>query len=240
MIGLIVTLIIMVIIFGLLGWAIRYKEAYFLLSGFATMTEAEQKEFLENRYPQKVGSMLIITAVGTLLLLPLLFTSFPYAAEIIFGYTLLFIFGGFIYLSKYELKHKRKKSYIISISLFVLVVGGVSALMIFTYQDYEVTLDNDQLEITGMYGQQLPIDDLKSVELLDEMPEIEFKTNGVGVGTLAKGHFNVKGYGNSLLYIHSDSLPIILIQTNENPIFLNNQSLSVTKDWFNKLRKYLQ
>ncbi len=240
MIGLVVTLIIMIMIFSLLGWAIRYKQAYFLLSGFATMTEDEQKEYLQNGYPQKAGGMLIITAIGTLLLLPLLFTSFTYAGETLFGCILLFLFGGFIYLSKYELKHKRKKSYIISISLFVIVVGGVSALMIFTYQDYEVTVENDQLEITGMYGQQWPIDELESVELLDEMPEITLKTNGVGVGTLAKGNFNVKEYGNSLLFIHNDRVPVILIETNDKPIFLNNKAPAITQKWFEELRLLIQ
>ncbi|KAB2331857.1 DUF3784 domain-containing protein [Bacillus mesophilum] len=240
MAGLIVTLVIMIIIFSLLGWAVRFKQAYYLISGFNTMSEDEQRQLIQNGYPQKVGSLLICTAIGTLVLLPLLFTPFPYAFEVIFGFILLFLLGGFVYLSRYELKHKRKKGYIISISLLIIVVGGVALLMTFTYQDYEVILENKKMEITGMYGQQWPIDELKSVELLDEMPEIGFKTNGVGVGTLAKGHFNVKGYGNSLLYIFTDSNPIILIETSKKPIFLNNQSPTVTEDWFNKLRKYLQ
>lgn len=184
--------------------------------------------------------MLIITASGTLLLLPLLFTPFAYAIEVILGFILIFLLGGFVYLSRYELQHKRKKSYIISLSLFIIVVGGVIGLMIFTYQDYEVIVENEQLEITGMYGEQWSMENLKWVELLDEMPEVTAKTNGVGLPTLAKGQFTVKGYGNSFLFIQKESKPVILIETTEKPIFLNHQSPSITEKWFDQLRLQIQ
>jgi len=96
-------------LFFLLGWAICYKEQYGLLSGFNGRSEEEQKQLIENGFPQKTGLLLIWTAVGMLILLPLVFTSFPYAIEVQYGFMIIFILGGFIYLTRYELPHNGKK-----------------------------------------------------------------------------------------------------------------------------------
>lgn len=118
-------------LFFLLGWAIRYKQQYGLLSGFNGRSEEEQKELIENGYPQKTGLLLIWTAAGMLILLPLVFTSFSYAIEVQYSFMLIFMLGGFIYLTKYELPKKRKRSYWISSLVAIVVVGFISVLMFF-------------------------------------------------------------------------------------------------------------
>ncbi|WP_010198607.1 DUF3784 domain-containing protein [Bacillus sp. m3-13] len=109
-----------VLIFLLIGWAIVKKEAYGLISSFRSRPKEEQEELIQNGYPQKTGKLLIGTAIVLLIMLPLLFTSFPYAMEVQIGVMVVLLFGGFIYLSKYEVPKKRKKSYIISTSIAVV------------------------------------------------------------------------------------------------------------------------
>jgi hypothetical protein len=111
-------------IFLLLGWAVRYKKVYGLISGYISRPAKEQEELVKNGYPQKMGGLLILTAVGMLILLPLAFTSFTYVMEVQFGFMLIFLMGGMIYLSKYEIPSKRKRSYWIS-SILMIVVFGV-------------------------------------------------------------------------------------------------------------------
>ena len=104
--------------------------------------------------PKNGRRLLIVTAIGMIILLPLMFTSFKYAMEVQFGFMIIFLLGGFIYLSKYEVPKKRKRSYIISISLFILVIGGIGVLSYFSYQGYELVTKKDSFEITGMYGDE--------------------------------------------------------------------------------------
>ncbi|MGM0827542.1 MAG: DUF3784 domain-containing protein [Bacillota bacterium] len=98
--------LIVIVLFSILGWAIRAKRNYWLISGFVTRSMTEQVELIKNAYPQKTGSLLIYTAVGMLILLPLAFTSFPYVTEVQFGFMLVFLMGGLIYLSKFEVQAK--------------------------------------------------------------------------------------------------------------------------------------
>jgi hypothetical protein len=233
--GLLAVHSIVILLFLILGWAVRRKEGYWLISGFASRPKEEQEELIRNGYPERMGGLLIITAIGMLLLLPLMFTSFKYAIEDQFGFMFIFLMGGMVYLTKYEVPKKRKRSYIISISLFIVIIGGISALSYFSYQGYELVTKKESFEITGMYGNEWNYEDITSIELMEKFPEVTVRTNGVGLPTLSKGHFKVKGYGSSLLFIQKGSSPYIYIELKEKKIFINDKNPEKTKGWYQQL-----
>ncbi|MCA1055794.1 DUF3784 domain-containing protein [Rossellomorea aquimaris] len=223
-------------LFFLLGWAITAKKAYGLISGYIARSEDEKEELIKNGYPRKMGWLLIFTAAGMLLLLPLVFTSFTYAMEVQFGFMLVFLMGGMIYLSRYEVESKRKRSYwITSISTAVVMVL-ITTLTILGYQENELVVKQDSFEITGMYGDEWNKEDIESVELMDRMPEVTWKVNGFGLSTQAKGVFKVEGYGRSLLFIKKEP-PYIYIKTDDQHIFLNGSSPEETLNWYKELSK---
>lgn len=234
--GLIIPEIGLIVLFGILGWAIRFKKIYWIISGFGFRPKEEQQQLIEKGMPQKTGELLLTIAGIMLILLPLSFTSFKFTAEVQFGSMILFLMGGMVYLSRYELPNKRKQSYIISISLFVFVIGFITALTVYSYQPYELNIKKKSFEINGMYGDHWAIKEIKHVELMKKMPEITYKSNGVGLPTFAKGHFNVKDYGNCLLFIQKDSPPYIYIELNHGKIFMNAKDPEQTREWYGKLQ----
>ena len=135
---------------------------------------------------------------------------------------------------------KTKRSYIISISLFILVIGGISVLSYFSYQGYKLVAKNDSFEITGMYGDEWQYKDIKSVELMDELPEVTVRTNGVGLPTLSKGHFKVTGYGSSLLFIQKGSSPYIYIELKDKKVFINDKDPEQTRLWYQQLNEKMK
>ncbi|WP_342431859.1 DUF3784 domain-containing protein [Neobacillus sp. FSL H8-0543] len=235
MFGLIATQLIVAIVFLLLGWVIRKKKMYSLISGFATRPKEEQEQLVKNGYPQKAASLLMATAIGMIVLLPLSFTSFIYATEVQFGFMMIFLLGGFVYLSRYEVVMKRKRSYMISTMIATVVIGGLVAISLFSYQGYELITKDDRFEITGMYGDEWVYEDIISIELMEEMPEVTIRTNGVGLPTLSKGHFKVKDYGSSLLFIQKGSSPYIYIELKEKKIFFNDKEPEQTRNWYEQI-----
>ncbi|MEH7247589.1 DUF3784 domain-containing protein [Neobacillus niacini] len=235
--GLLVVQLIVIFIFLILGWAVRRKGGYFLISGFASRPKEEQETLIKNGYPQKIGGLLIITAIGMLILLPLLFTTFKYAIEIQYGFMIVVLMGGLIYLSKYEIPKKRKRSYFINISIFIVVIGGVLGLSYFSYQGYELVTKEETFEITGMYGDEWGYKEISSIELMDNLPEVTVRTNGVGLPTLSKGHFKVTGYGSSLLFIQKDFSPYIYIEMKDKKIFINDKDPDQTRLWYHQLKE---
>lgn len=228
--------IVLIVIFGILGWTIRFKKTYWIISGFSLRPKEEQQQLIDNGLPQKTGDLLLTIAGFMLLLLPLSFTSFKFTAEIQFGTMFFLLMGGMVYLSKYELPNKRKRSYIISTSLFVVIIGFITALTVYSYQPYELNIEKKSFEITGLYGDKWAIKDIKHVELMKKMPEITYKSNGVGLPTLAKGHFNVKNYGSCLLFIQKDRTPYIYIELYQGKIFINAKGPAQTREWYEELQ----
>jgi hypothetical protein len=236
MVGLIIVQLIMILLFLCLGWLILTKKAYYLISGFASRPKEEQEELIQNGSLQNTGKLLFATGVGMLVLLPLHLTSFAYTMEVQFGFMLVFLLGGTVYLSKYEVARKRKRSYLISSSLFIVTIGFVVGLYIFGTQDYEIKFTDETFEITGMYGDKWNLSTIQSVKLLDEMPPVTRKNNGFGLSTLAKGKFTVEGYGNSLLFVRKQSSPYVYIELSDENIFLNGETPEETKEWYEQLK----
>lgn len=224
-------------LFYFLGWAIRSKKAYWLISGFATRKKEEQQQLIENGLPQKTGSLLMGTAVGMIFLLPLHFMNITYVIEIQFGFMLISLLGGFIYLSKYEVPKKRKRSYIISSLLFVIVNSLIIVLFYVGYQDYTIVAKNASFEITGVYGDEWQYEDIVKIELMDKMPEVTWKQNGFGMSTMAKGYFKVKDYGSCLLFLRKDSSPFLYIELKEKKILINGENAEETHKWYEQLSK---
>ncbi|KPB04990.1 DUF3784 domain-containing protein [Bacillus sp. CHD6a] len=227
--------LLVVLIFLLIGWAIVKKEAYGLISSFRSRPKEEQEELIYNGYPQRTGKLLILTAIVLLLLLPLFFTAFSYALEVQIGVMVIMLLGGFIYLSKFEVPQKRKKSYIISTSVAVVTFGILFVVFFLGFQEAELTLNEDSFEISGVYGDQWNYEEIIQVELLEEMPEVVISSNGYGMQSISKGHFKVKDFGSSLLFIYKNHSPYIFIKTMEDTIFINSEDAEKTKDWYHQL-----
>ncbi|CAG9621737.1 DUF3784 domain-containing protein [Sutcliffiella rhizosphaerae] len=229
----------LIAIFILLGWAISKKKAYNLISNFATRPKEEQEELIKRGYTQKTGKLLITTGIVLLLLLPLLFFPISYALEINIMAMIVLLLGGFIYLSKYEIPKKRKKSYIISTSITLITVIFLSVVFFLGYQDFELKTHDTSFEITGVYGDEWTYEELTAITLLDSMPEVTFRTNGYGLQDISKGHFALKEYGSSLLFIHKGISPYLLIQTEEDTILINSKNAEITEGWYNHLEKQI-
>ncbi len=226
-----------VLVFLLIGWAIVKKEAYGLISSFKSRPQEEKEELIRNGYPQKTGKLLLATGMVLLFLLPLLFTSFPYALEVQIAVMVVLLLGGFIYLSKYEIPKKRKKSYIISSSIAFITLGFLAVIFYLGFQDPEMLLKEDSFEVTGVYGDEWSYEEIIHMELLDEMPEVTLRTNGYGMQSISKGHFKVKDFGSSLLFIYKGNSPYLYIETDSDKIFINSKSAEQTKDWYHQLEK---
>ncbi|WP_053365022.1 DUF3784 domain-containing protein [Bacillus sp. FJAT-27245] len=221
----------------LLGWAVR-KGAYWLISGFAFRPKEEQEQLIENGLPQKAGTLLMATGAGMILLLPLLFTPFPYAIEVAISFMLIFLLGGIIYLSRFEIPAKRKRAYFITSGIALFTFASIAVLMYFGYKEAELIFKKDGFEITGMYGEEIPYGDIRKVELLDKMPKATVKVDGFGMATIAKGKFKLEGYGTSLLFIRKGIPPYLHIETNNGHLFINSPDPQITRSWKNKLAEW--
>ncbi len=77
------------------------------------------------------------------------------------------------------------------VGIYVLVgtLLFVVGLLGYGFRENKLTFDSDHIEIKGSYGETLTQAEIKSAELVDQLPEITLKTNGFALGTINKGYF---------------------------------------------------
>ena len=97
----------------------------------------------------------------------------------------------------------------------MLVLAGtllfVIGLLIFGFQESELTFDAQRIEISGSYGESLDAAEITSIQLVDELPEISYKANGFGLGNIRKGYFKTKDGETVKLILNDNNPPYILL-----------------------------
>lgn len=109
-----------------------------------------------------------------------------------------------------------------------------TALMIYGMsRPNRIELAGDSLVIRGSYGQAVSIDEIQSCEMLEKMPEITLRTNGIGLPNVRIGHFRVSGIGKCRLYINLKYPPFVHVATvSGKHIFFNTKDPEVTAGLF--------
>ena len=133
-------------------------------------------------------------------------------------------------VSKYS---RNSKIALISTGVSMLIVAIV---LILSFRPTRITVGEETVKISGMYGREIPIADIVSVELLDEMPPIAMRTNGSDTGSQAKGHFRFSNGDKCMLFIHKQA-PYIQLRTTDELYYLNLSDKEKTVALFETLKK---
>jgi len=117
-----------------------------------------------------------------------------------------------------------------------ITVIFVGAVMFFSTRPTTVVQFEDSFEIKGMYGEEVPYEEIVSVELLEHLPAITMRTNGSAVGPKLRGHFNTREYGAVKLFLDKSRPPYIYIETTKRRFVMNLQDKSKTSEFYELLK----
>ena len=120
---------------------------------------------------------------------------------------------------------------------FAWVIMVIVALTLaLSFRPTRITVGEETIKISGMYGREIPVSDIVSVDLLDEMPPIAMRTNGSDTGNQAKGHFRFSNGEKCMLFIHKKA-PYIQLRTTDNLYYLNYSDKEKTVELFESLKE---
>lgn len=123
-------------------------------------------------------------------------------------------------------KYNKSKN---NLGLYITIITGVLILFIpivlYIPQisgDKRIFIKGDTLFINGPYSKIIPRKDIISLQIVESIPDIGIRTNGISFGNIEIGHFRTKGNEDILLYLNSPSSKIYFIQTiNDEKIYIN-------------------
>ncbi|WP_214227919.1 DUF3784 domain-containing protein [Pedobacter sp. B4-66] len=239
---LIVTTILSLVFIGI-GFIVTENNAKYILSGYNSMSEEDRQRFDIKSYVPYfrnfhvfLGSSLFVISVVLFYFVSsvwggIFMVTYPIAAYIYFVWKANRFLKG-------STGKQRISTYIVMGFLFIIFLLIV---FMFTYslRDNKIEIKNQTLEISGDYGTKLNIADIKSIELVNELPEISSKINGFAIETIKKGSFKTKDGEKVKLLINSTSNPLILIVTKDSQKIYYSSKETSNEEICNQLKKVI-
>ena len=146
-------------------------------------------------------------------------------------------YDGNIYDEKGKLRKEAGKQNARSAGITIVTLILVGVLMFFSTQQAKVTLNDDGVQIHGMYGETYTWDSIKTVKLSEELPTIERRTNGSALGSNLKGHFRTKELGSVKLFVNTKNPPFIYLETDKRVTIFNMKNIIETQEIFEEIIK---
>lgn len=207
--------------FGLVGYAITPNNAKYLLLGYNTMSKEQREEFQLEAFLRLFKKFHLI--LGTSILV-LGFAILYGINETAFGlFISIYPILAYLYLVSVSSKfYKSKSNSYTKLGVVILVISLVFVIgvMSFGLKESKIQIVDSTLVIEGMYGEKLPFETIASAQLINELPEISYKSNGFALGETRKGYFKLAN-GEQVKLFTSDEegqLVELVTQTNEKII----------------------
>ena len=92
-----------------------------------------------------------------------------------------------------------------------------------------------------MYPLTIPNDAIVSINMIDRLPILKYRTNGTGMGAIQKGYFTVKNSfqehsENATLYIRNKNASAIEIRTVNGLVYINQKNDELTQELFHEIK----
>ena len=123
---------------------------------------------------------------------------------------------------------------VIAVAVVILAEGG----SIKGAWSPHYTFTNQAMQISGAYGTAISYPAIDNLRLEPRLPSIGYKSNGINMGPILKGHFQVDQLGSCLLFLRSASGPVIIItrQDKQEPVLINLPEPAQTRNLYRQIR----
>jgi len=211
-----------------IGFIVTENNAKYLLSGYNTMSEEDRKKIDIRSYIPYFRKFHVIFGISFLIIgLVLFYVIGEVAAGIFLGVYPIVAYLYFIWKSSAHINGVSVKWTWLGISVLSIVLIMVVTLFTYGFKASELTFTVEGIEFTGMYGERISPNEIKSIELVDQFPDVTFKINGFAMGEIKKGYFKTSSGGIIKLLLNVQKNPYILvIKTNGEKIYFASEKES--------------
>lgn len=203
------TLIGMSLLFIAIGFIVTVNNAKYLLAGYNTMSKAEQDQVDIKTYITYFRKFHLFLGTSFFLIgMLLIYSGFENETSIfIVAYPLL----AYIYFIATSTKYFNAKKN--KIGLLLLAIGLIFIVVMFIrdFKETKLILNSNSIEFKGDYGETVPFEKIKSIQLVHEKLKIVQRINGFSAGTIKKGIYKTDTGEKIKLIINAENKAYILI-----------------------------
>lgn len=137
---------------------------------------------------------------------------------------------------------KRPRTYRSVFIIVVFIVALIAYPMFFANYGNEIIVNEEEIEIKGDYSMIIPLADIDTVMLVESLPAIKLRTNGISTKKVNIGNFKMADGDKCRLYVYNSTPLFIYVrcqQTTDNGqrnlIFINEKTVEETRRLFNEI-----
>jgi len=209
---LIVSIFIGLLLFGI-GFILTEKNAPYSLSGYNSFSEEEKKQFDLKSFVYFFRNFHFILG-GSIVLLSVLLYLIHQIDGIGFVLTFFPLIGYAYFIYKSIKLYPKKQRKTAQIALWILLGVGITVgiIMSIGFSSSQLTFQENNLAISGIYGETIAYQDIANLSLIQKLPDIKIKTNGFALQNIKKGYFKTKNGEKVRLILNSLDTPCLLIE----------------------------
>lgn len=225
------------------GLLIRYRNAYFLIAGYNTMTEAEKETVDTEKMGRTVAVMLYLLA-GLAAAAGVFFflgqdTAGLTAMLAFLPVTLLFVIRAQKSVRPNAADWKKTSRMINGLAVFFVLIALAVAGMIYSNgKPNTFSVENGALVIGGAYGQTVPLSTVSEISVEKSLPSGLKKQNGFDWESILKGRFRSDS-GDVTLYADTESDSFLRLKTADGQIYISTPSDAQTRALYRRIQAAL-
>jgi hypothetical protein len=230
----------MSLLFVAIGFIVTEDNAKYLLSGYNTMNEEDKKKVDIKSYIPYFRKFHVYFGISFLIFgLTLTYLICENVGGIFLGVYPILAYLYLIWSSSKYSKGLSTKSNKIGIFVLLGVLMLVLGLFVMGFKEDKLIFNGEKIEFQGSYGEELAQSKVRTIELVNELPNIILKTDGFAVGSIKKGYFKTNEGEIIKLILNTDAKPYILLtMENGKKIYFSSKEKS-NKQIYNELKKTL-
>lgn len=229
--------LLIVLVLALLATIVRFLSGEMLISGYNT-SSAEEKAYMKEKGIGKfVGNYLYGLAAVILAGFLLKKAGVPHAQDISWAVFIVVIVVMLIRGRQFNPHGPPSPQRRRSRWLALIILAVVTAAVAWNALPAGIDLQPDQVTISGAYSLNFNYSDVDQMRLIQELPAISLRTNGISLGPIKKGHFQLEDGSSVLLFLRNTKPPFIHItfKSDQKPVIINSADPTSTKELFEEI-----
>lgn len=230
----------------IMGLVVHKGKAYFLISGYNTYSREKREKVDVVSIARLMGyygysNAFVFFIAGALDYFGMEMSLTP--ALIFFGVSTMILmvraqkYDGNMYDEEGMMTKKSRIQMYLIVGILGTTFLFVGYMLYASSRDTSITLDDEGIEIHGMYGDRYLWTEVEEITLHEEIPEITMRTNGSAIGSTLRGQFRMKEFGSVRLFIDADVSPYISFDHNGKMIIFNMGLAEMTREIYEEMLK---
>lgn len=138
-------------------------------------------------------------------------------------------------------KYNKNPQSKLAITFSTVIIAAVMIVVcnsIYTgVQPTQAAVTEGRIAFSGRYGIEVEQDQIREIELWDSIPRIKIRVNGIGLGNILKGEFNLEELGRCRLLLNLPNPPYLYIELENNKkIIFNSKEPGYTERLYNQIK----